>query len=136
MTVSRRNAAAIRELRKWTNPENLMVERRQRTSPAKYLLTVLLTSSVVGPGCWLLRDHQLSSNTRSYTGVTVVSQQSDRRYGVIVPGYQKVWDWEFCHPLKMPAMVVDIQYEQKFGCKNVNGTGFVSIHKEDKNAKL
>lgn len=82
------------------------------------------------------RDHELNSNTRMYWGVSVISQQSDRRYQVHIPDYTKNWDWEFCHPLQMPGPLIDIKFEQRFGCKAVNGVGFVSIHQEEHNVEL
>jgi hypothetical protein len=69
------------------------------------------------------RDHQLASNTRTYFGVSVLSQQSDRRYQVKIPGYTRTYDWEFCDPLKMPSPLVDIKYEQHYGwfCSTTSG---------------
>lgn len=79
---------------------------------------------------YLIRDHQLAVNTFVFEGVTVNSQVSDRQYWMTVPGYIRQRDFEFCHPLKMPAQVIDIKYEQKYGCKQVYGVGFVQPHKE------
>ena len=80
-----------------------------------------------------IRDHELVNNSRMYFGITVLSQQSDRSYTVKIPGFTQDYPWDFCHPLKMPARVIDIKYEQRFGCKVVNGTGFVQPHEEKKN---
>lgn len=83
------------------------------------------------------RDHQLTTRTFEYDGVSVLSQQSDRRYGLLIPGYSREWDFEFCHALKMPSNLIDIKYEQRNGCKQVYGIGFVKIHKENQqNAQL
>lgn len=82
------------------------------------------------------RNHELVENTRMYFGVTVLSQQNDHEYTVRVPGYDRTYDWEFCHPLKMPSSLIDIKYEQRFGCKAVNGVGFVAPHEEKHNAEL
>lgn len=83
-----------------------------------------------------LRNIQLINNTRMYFGVVVLSQQNDHEYIVRIPGYDRTYDWEFCHPLKMPAALIDIKYEQRFGCKAVNGVGFVAPHEEKHNAEL
>lgn len=83
-----------------------------------------------------IRDRQLISNSYMFWGVSIVSQQNDHQYMVHIPGYEKNWDWEFCHPLKMPGLLVDIKYEQRYGCKAVYGVGFVSLHKEKNNVEL
>lgn len=97
--------------------------------------TVFLLSLGLLAG-YAIRNQELASNTRTYFGVAVLSQQSEQRYMVRIPGDLKDWDWEFCHPVKMPSLLIDIRYEQRFGCKAVNGVGFVSIHEEKKNAQL
>lgn len=105
-------------------------ETVRRASKTTFLLLVGMLAGI------LWRDHELISNTRMYFGVSVISQQSDRRYLVHIPDYKKNWDWEFCHPLIMPGPLVDIKYEQHGGCKVVNGIGFVSIHQEEHNAAI
>jgi hypothetical protein len=105
----------------------------RRTVWISSLVLVLLLGLAGGYG---IRDHQLLTNSRMYFGVEVLSQQSDRRYQVHIPDYKQDWDWEFCHPQKMPGPLIDIKFEQRFGCKAVNGVGFVSIHKENRNAEL
>lgn len=77
-----------------------------------------------------IRDHELVQNTRMYFGVTVLSGKTDKNYTVQIPGFVKSYDWDFCHPVKMPAQVIDIKYEQRPGCKMVNGVGFLQIHEE------
>jgi len=84
----------------------------------------------------VIRDHELVINTFTYEGVTINSQISDNRYLVTIPGYTRQRDFEFCHPIKMPALVIDIKYEQKYGCKQVYGVGFVQPHKEINNASI
>lgn len=84
---------------------------------------------------YFYRDHELKANTFTFTGVTIVHQQSERRYSVLIPGYTEEQHWRFCHPLEMPAKLVDIQFEQRYGCKQVYGVGFVLPHKE-KNVQI
>lgn len=105
-------------------------QRGERTIWIASMLMMLALGLALGYG---VRDRELIANTRMYFGVTVMSQQSDRRYMVQIPGYIKSYDWEFCHPLKMPGPLIDIKYEQRFGCKAVNGVGFIQIHEEKKN---
>ena len=97
------------------------------------LLMIVGLSLAAGYG---IRDHQLVRNTFTYEGVVVNSQVSDSRYWMTIPGYTRQRDFEFCHPLKMPATVIDIKYEQKYGCKQVYGVGFVQPHKEKSNATI
>ena len=78
------------------------------------------------------RNNELSKNTREYTGVVIVNKKNDNVYDVKVPGYVKTYNWEFCHPVKMPSDVVDIKYEQRYGCKQINGIGYLLTHKETK----
>jgi len=87
-------------------------------------------------GGYAIRDHQLVTNTFTYEGVTVNSKVSDKQYWVTIPGYTRQRDFEFCHPLKMPANVIDLKYEQRYGCKQVYGVGFVQPHKETNNAAI
>lgn len=93
-------------------------------------VTILILGIIIG---YASRDHQLVSNTRTYFGVSVLAQLNDRKYTVKVPGYQRTYDWEFCDPLAMPSQLIDIRYEQHYGCKLVNGIGFVSPHEENQN---
>src|SRR5262249_52349456 len=72
-----------------------------------WIAGMMLTLAVGILGGYGIRDHQLSANTREYFGVSVLSQQSDHRYTVKIPGYSKDYDWEFCHPLKMPGPLID-----------------------------
>ena len=93
------------------------------------MILILALAGGLGLG-YGVRDHQLVANTFTYEGVTVNSQVTDRQYWMTIPGYARQRDFEFCHPLKMPADVIDIKYEQRYGCKQVYGVGFVQPHKE------
>lgn len=121
--------------RKEERRKGMIAERREdkRTAWIASLAIILTVGIAAG---YAIRDHQLVNNSYMFSGVSVISQQSDRRYNVHIPGYEKIWDWEFCHPLKMPSPVIDIKYEQRFGCKAVYGVGFVSIHEDKKNAGI
>jgi hypothetical protein len=107
------------------------VHRRGRQTV--YITMSLLLGIAAG---YAGRDHQLISNTHLYEGVTVDQQLSEKEYKLIIPGYATKWDFEFCHPLKMPSVLIDIKYEQKYGCKQVYGVGFVQPHKEKTNAAI
>ena len=99
------------------------------------ILILLAATGLLGLG-YGIRDHQLVTNTFTYEGVAVNSQVNERQYWMTIPGYADQRDFEFCHPLKMPAAVIDIKYEQKYGCKQVYGIGFVRPHKENSNARI
>lgn len=105
------------------------IEIRKKGKATVWIGTPLVLALGIAAG-YAIRDHQLITNTRTYFGVEVLSQQNDRSYTVRIPGFSQPYPWEFCHPLKMPAQVVDIKYEQRYGCKYVNGVGFVQPHKE------
>lgn len=109
----------------------------QKIKKGRYIASLMLTpAAALTLGIFIgyeIRDHQFISNTRTYLGVSVLAQLDERRYTVHIPGYSRPYDWEFCHPLKMPSPLVDIKYEQRYGCKTVNGVGFVSVHNEEKN---
>lgn len=109
--------------------ENTKEEKIWTKKNLKYLIS---NSIFLVIGCllgYLIRDHQFVTNTRTYYGVTILSQQNDHQYTVHIPDYPRDWPWIFCHPLKMPSTVIDIRYEQRYGCKNVNGVGFVAPSK-------
>lgn len=110
-------------------PQVSIPEIRSRDKKTVWIGTPLVLAFGIAAG-YAIRDHQLVTNTRTYFGVEVLSQQSDHSYTVRIPGFIQPYPWEFCHPLKMPAQVVDIKYEQRYGCKYVNGVGFVQPHKE------
>ena len=104
MFVRKRNVGVF-----WTRKEKIIAFANNHGSK----IAMLILGMVMGYG---IRDHQLTSNTRTYSGVAVLSQQSDRQYTVQIPGYARAYDFEFCHPLKMPGPLIDIKYEQRFGC--------------------
>src|SRR5690348_8043534 len=115
-------------------PATFIPEVRQRGRATVWIsLPVILLMGVAGG--YAIRDHQLIANTFTYEGVTVNSKVSDSRYWVTIPGYTRQRDFEFCHSLKMPADVIDLKYEQRYGCKQVYGVGFVQPHKEKNNVE-
>ena len=115
----------------------MMPEVQPRGKRTVYIATMMILILLAGVGLgYGSREHQLATNTFTYEGVAVNSQVSEKRYWMTVPGYSSQRDFEFCHPLKMPAQVVDIKYEQKYGCKQVYGIGYVLTHKENRNASI
>lgn len=116
--------------------ENTKEEKIWTKKNLKYLIS---NSIFLVIGCllgYLIRDHQLTSNTFTFEGVKVNSQINDHQYWITIPGYSRQRDFEFCHPLKMPAPIVTIKYEQKYGCKQVYGVGFVEPYKEKINDSI
>jgi hypothetical protein len=109
--------------------------RGKRTVYIATMMVILTATLLAGVGIgYGSRDHQLATNVFTYEGVAVNSRVSERQYWMTIPGYDRQRDFEFCHPLKMPADVIDIKYEQKYGCKQVYGVGFVQPHKERSDA--
>lgn len=100
------------------------------------LITVGIAYQIGKDRGYGIRDHELTVNTFTYEGVAVNSQVSDHRYWMTIPGYIRQFDFDFCHPIKMPADIIDIKYEQKYACKQVYGVGFVQPHKERNNAAI
>lgn len=113
----------------WNSKQRIIANAGSVMSKA----TILILGIIIG---YASRDHQLVSNTRTYFGVSVLAQLSDRKYTVRVPGYPRTYDWDFCDPLAMPSKLIDIRYEQHYGCKLVNGVGFVAPHQEKKDDQL
>src|SRR5678815_5203439 len=97
-----------------TSPVVIMMPEVQRRGKktvyiaSMMILILLAATGLLGLG-YGIRDHQLVTNTLEYSGVAVLSQQNERSYTVNVPGYDKAYDWDFCHPLKMPSSLIDIK---------------------------
>jgi hypothetical protein len=88
---------------------------------------------------WLLRDHQLVSNIHTYQGVAVVDVLGEKSILVKIPGFGKVYQFDFCQPRKFTiGQVFDITYEKDFlrDCKQLAGPNSIWFHKEDVNAEL
>jgi hypothetical protein len=88
---------------------------------------------------WLLRDHQLVSNSHTYQGVSVIGVLSDRSILVSIPGFDRSYQWDFCQPRKFNVgQLFDITYEKDFlrDCKQLAGPNSVWFHKEDVNAAI
>lgn len=69
-------------------------------------------------------------NTREYHGVRIVSQTSEKQISVLIPGLPNEYSLVFCHPLKPPSDCINIKWEQKLGCKDVNENGYIEPSKE------
>jgi hypothetical protein len=112
-------------------------EVRSSAARATKLLGLILLGVIIG-GLW--RDHQLLSATMTFRHVRVLGKISDKRY-LMQPSGMKAYDWEFCHDLTMPkemgretpAKYVDIKFEQRNGCKQIIGVGFLEISREENN---
>jgi hypothetical protein len=88
---------------------------------------------------WLLRDHQLVSNSHTYQGVSVIGVLSDKSIMVSIPGFGKTYQGDVCQPRRFVAgQLFDITYEKDFlrDCKQLAGPNSVWFHKENVNAEL
>lgn len=99
-------------------------ERRRKARTAVKL--GVLSFFLFGSGAWF-RDCQLTRNTHTYYNATV-QKISDTEWWVKPEG-MRAYDFVFCRPANLDlGGPIDITYEQRLGCKSLDGSNHFELH--------